>query len=275
MSGGGTTADKVENKDPWAPAQGYLQDIMAKSQQTYNSGAGQGVYGGQRVAGLDPATLTGIGRINAVCRFKFRPRKGAVQRGARRDPEQRTDASLQRTANDDGRRLHGRQGHRDRRRLRQSHQPGADAERWGERHSRLSCEQSGHHQRRGLQSDRQSGGPHRQHGARRVRRASWAGARTKPRRGRNARWRDVVSEPYDRIAVRTGRAERGGANEFGNQSRRHGVRGRCGEKSVSARHAQRQRRAHCQSGQLDCCRNGSLRLGRAYRCARAILGGSR
>jgi hypothetical protein len=81
MPGGGTTADKVENKDPWAPAQGYLQDIMAKSQQTYNSGAGQGVYGGQRVAGLDPATLTGIGRINAVADSNFGPAREPFSAG--------------------------------------------------------------------------------------------------------------------------------------------------------------------------------------------------
>jgi len=60
MSGGGQTQTKVENKDPWAPAQPYLQQIMSQGANLYNSGAGSQTWGGPLVADQSPQTQMGI-----------------------------------------------------------------------------------------------------------------------------------------------------------------------------------------------------------------------
>jgi len=33
MSGGGTTQNTIQNKDPWGPAQSYLKDNLAQNQR--------------------------------------------------------------------------------------------------------------------------------------------------------------------------------------------------------------------------------------------------
>lgn len=66
MSGGGQTTQKVENKDPWAPAQPYLQQIMQQGGNLYNSGAGSQTYGGPLVADQSALTHAGISAINST-----------------------------------------------------------------------------------------------------------------------------------------------------------------------------------------------------------------
>ncbi len=61
MSGGGTTTTTVANKDPWGPAQGYLQDIMGQSAKLYDSGAGSQVWNGALIPGVDPFTSEAMG----------------------------------------------------------------------------------------------------------------------------------------------------------------------------------------------------------------------
>lgn len=63
MPGGGQTQTKVENKDPWAPAQPYLTDIMARGGQLYNSGAGSQTWGGPLIAPMSNNSDMGINRI--------------------------------------------------------------------------------------------------------------------------------------------------------------------------------------------------------------------
>lgn len=63
MSGGGQTQSKVENKDPWAPAQPYLQQIMGQGANLYNQGAGSQTWGGPLVADRSAQTNMGIGAL--------------------------------------------------------------------------------------------------------------------------------------------------------------------------------------------------------------------
>lgn len=65
MSGGSkTTTTKTEEKrDPWAPAQPALQEILGGASAAYKSGAGQQVYQGERVAGLGDETKAGLGYL--------------------------------------------------------------------------------------------------------------------------------------------------------------------------------------------------------------------
>ncbi|MGY2052414.1 hypothetical protein [Methylobacterium sp. JK268] len=61
--GGGTktvTTNTSQKTDPWAPAQPALQGILSAATNAYTSGAGQGVYTGQRVAGLGDTTQAGL-----------------------------------------------------------------------------------------------------------------------------------------------------------------------------------------------------------------------
>lgn len=66
MSGGGTTTSKVENKDPWAPAQPYLMDIMQNAGALHKMGAGSQTWGGPLIAGMDPSTSAGLGLTNQI-----------------------------------------------------------------------------------------------------------------------------------------------------------------------------------------------------------------
>jgi hypothetical protein len=63
MSGGGQTQTKVENKDPWAPAQPYLQQIMGQGANLYNTGAGSQTWGGPLTAAMSGQTKTGINAL--------------------------------------------------------------------------------------------------------------------------------------------------------------------------------------------------------------------
>lgn len=63
--GGGTTTNKIENKDPWGPSVPYLNDIMSQSQGLYNSGAGSKTWGGPLVAGQSPQTQMGINALTS------------------------------------------------------------------------------------------------------------------------------------------------------------------------------------------------------------------
>jgi hypothetical protein len=66
MSGGGQTQNKVENKDPWAPAQPHLQAIMAQGANLYNSGAGSQTWGGPLVAPQSSQTQMGINALTGT-----------------------------------------------------------------------------------------------------------------------------------------------------------------------------------------------------------------
>lgn len=68
MSGGGTTATKVENKDPWGPAQPYLKQIMGHGSSLFAQGAGTQTWGGPFVAGMDPSTSQGLDLTNQIAR---------------------------------------------------------------------------------------------------------------------------------------------------------------------------------------------------------------
>lgn len=66
MPGGGTkTQTTTENKrsDPWAPAQPALMDMINRASGLLDQGAGGGVYGGPRVAGLGATTQAGFGMM--------------------------------------------------------------------------------------------------------------------------------------------------------------------------------------------------------------------
>ena len=67
MSGGSKKQTTTENKvsDPWGPAVPALQSIVGKTEGLLNSGAGTGVYTGQRYAGLSSQTLDGLNEIKA------------------------------------------------------------------------------------------------------------------------------------------------------------------------------------------------------------------
>ncbi|WP_345820106.1 hypothetical protein ABC766_29355 [Methylobacterium fujisawaense] len=55
-----STEQQHSESQPWAPAVGNLQQILGDSKTLYSNGVGSGVYGGQRVAGLNGDTLTGL-----------------------------------------------------------------------------------------------------------------------------------------------------------------------------------------------------------------------
>lgn len=63
MSGGGTTQQVSQNKDPWAPSVPHLQNIMSAGQNLYNSGAGSQTWGGPLVASQSPQTAMGINSL--------------------------------------------------------------------------------------------------------------------------------------------------------------------------------------------------------------------
>src|SRR5687768_8840448 len=63
MPGGGQTQTKTENRDPWAPAQPYLTDIMARGQNLFNTGAGTATWGGPLQADQSPQTTMGINAL--------------------------------------------------------------------------------------------------------------------------------------------------------------------------------------------------------------------
>lgn len=60
MSGGGTTTQTEQTRDPWAPAVPYLNQIMSQGQSLYNSGTGSQTYGGPLVADQSQQTQMGI-----------------------------------------------------------------------------------------------------------------------------------------------------------------------------------------------------------------------
>src|SRR4051812_43703851 len=69
MSGGGTTQQVSQNKDPWAPSVPHLQNIMEAGQNLYNSGAGSqtwGGLGGQMVAPQSAQTQMGINALTST-----------------------------------------------------------------------------------------------------------------------------------------------------------------------------------------------------------------
>ncbi len=66
MSGGGTTQSTVQNKDPWAPTQPYLQQIMSQGQNLYNSGAGSQTWGGALIAPQSAQTQMGINALTGA-----------------------------------------------------------------------------------------------------------------------------------------------------------------------------------------------------------------
>lgn len=63
MSGGGTTQQVSQNKDPWAPSVPYLNQIMQQGQQNYNSGAGSQTWGGALQAPQSQHTQMGINAL--------------------------------------------------------------------------------------------------------------------------------------------------------------------------------------------------------------------
>lgn len=77
MSGGGTTQNTIQNKDPWAPAQPHLQDIMGQAGSLYKSGAGSQTWGGPLVAQFDPATAAGL-TLGANTAYSNAPNAGAA-----------------------------------------------------------------------------------------------------------------------------------------------------------------------------------------------------
>lgn len=60
MSGGGTTTNQIQNKDPWGPSVPYLGDIMQQSNALYHSGAGSKLWEGPLQAPLAQQTNMGI-----------------------------------------------------------------------------------------------------------------------------------------------------------------------------------------------------------------------
>jgi hypothetical protein len=63
MSGGGTTQQVQQNKDPWGPSVPYLNDIMSQGQNLYNSGAGSQTWGGPLIAPQSSQTQMGINAL--------------------------------------------------------------------------------------------------------------------------------------------------------------------------------------------------------------------
>lgn len=63
MSGGGTTQQTTQNRDPWAPSVPYLNQIMSQGQNLYNSGAGSQTWNGPLVADQSPQTAMGINAL--------------------------------------------------------------------------------------------------------------------------------------------------------------------------------------------------------------------
>lgn len=63
MSGGGQTQATTQNRDPWAPAQPYLTDVMNRGRSLYESGAGSQTYGGPLQAGQSAQTGMGINSL--------------------------------------------------------------------------------------------------------------------------------------------------------------------------------------------------------------------
>jgi hypothetical protein len=60
MSGGGQTQTTSQTKEPYGPSMPYLNDIMAQSQNLYNSGAGGQTWNGPLQAPMSAATHGGI-----------------------------------------------------------------------------------------------------------------------------------------------------------------------------------------------------------------------
>lgn len=54
---GDNTTEKTETRDPWAPAQPYITDVLGKAKSLYDSGAGTAQWGGSVLSGLDPRTM--------------------------------------------------------------------------------------------------------------------------------------------------------------------------------------------------------------------------
>ena len=71
MSGGGQTQTTVQNKDPWAPAQPALKDIISQAGNLYNSGAGSQVWGGPLVASPSPYTTQGLTSLSNTAYGQF------------------------------------------------------------------------------------------------------------------------------------------------------------------------------------------------------------
>jgi hypothetical protein len=63
MSGGGTTTNQIQNKDPWAPSVPMLNQINSSAQNLYNSGAGSQTWGGPLVAPQSQQTQMGINAL--------------------------------------------------------------------------------------------------------------------------------------------------------------------------------------------------------------------
>jgi hypothetical protein len=57
------TQQTTQNRDPWAPAQPFLQQAMNNAQQLYENQGGYQPFTGNTVAGLDPNTLLGMSDI--------------------------------------------------------------------------------------------------------------------------------------------------------------------------------------------------------------------
>lgn len=71
MGSSGPTTTTQQNKDPWAPSQPYLTDLMAQSKSLYDSGAGSQLWNGPTLAGLDPNTQAAMGSIAGTARSQM------------------------------------------------------------------------------------------------------------------------------------------------------------------------------------------------------------
>lgn len=71
MSGGGTTQQTSQNKDPWAPSIPYLTDIMGQGSQLYNSNTGGQTWGGPLVAPQAPQTQLGINSLTSTAQSQM------------------------------------------------------------------------------------------------------------------------------------------------------------------------------------------------------------
>lgn len=63
MSLGGKKQVTTETKEPWAPAQPYLKEVMGEAQRLYSSGAGYTPWQGKFVADMSGDTSQGIGMV--------------------------------------------------------------------------------------------------------------------------------------------------------------------------------------------------------------------
>lgn len=64
MPSGGTTTNTIQNKDPWAPSQPALTDIINQASTLQHQGAGSQTWGGPLIGNLDPATQAGMNLTN-------------------------------------------------------------------------------------------------------------------------------------------------------------------------------------------------------------------